>query len=285
MICPDSAPMFSIGCSGIFLTSAGFKTSTRKIEKCVNGVNLAIGNEKCLVSMSIKNPASLNKINLFFEEWLNNWQKPFMINIPHLGVKSLFLVKIMNGQIDYETDSSQWKTTLKLSILSEVSQQGEAYHVRCRGRLSLITISKTFHLTNPTITLIGDSYITLEQHLQYVELGATALSGTGEDLTASIQTEANLNMLDVGEYKIKYSVTDEIGNTLTVYRTINIIQSQNPVIGHTDRILYVVPAVIQEPTIAVEAIEIYVVPAISKSLVTDDSTTIVDDNNTTIKKD
>ena len=81
--------------------------------------------------------------------------------------------------------------------------------------------------TPPVVTLIGSASITVELGGTFSDPGATA--DTGESVSAS----GSVNTSQVGSYLITYSATDSSGNTGTATRTVNVVDTTNPVVTVT----------------------------------------------------
>ncbi len=78
--------------------------------------------------------------------------------------------------------------------------------------------------TSPTITLTGESSVTVSQGDTYTDAGATATDSCEGDLTSSIQTTSTVDTSVVGEYSVTYTLTDAAENPATaVVRTVNVI--------------------------------------------------------------
>jgi len=83
----------------------------------------------------------------------------------------------------------------------------------------------------PAITLNGSASITHEAATSYADAGATAVDALGGDLTPSISiTSADINVTDVGDQVVTYSVTDAGGNTNTATRSVTVQDTTDPVI-------------------------------------------------------
>ena len=81
----------------------------------------------------------------------------------------------------------------------------------------------------PTITLNGAASITHEAATLYTEPGATAVDAFGGDLTSSISiTSADINVTEVGNQAVTYSVADAGGNTNTATRTVTVQDTTAP---------------------------------------------------------
>lgn len=76
--------------------------------------------------------------------------------------------------------------------------------------------------TPPTISLNGNSSITLSVGDTYSELGATATDVNGASVNVSIDA-SNVNTSTTGVYDVLYSATDGDGNTAQAKRTVNVV--------------------------------------------------------------
>jgi len=85
-----------------------------------------------------------------------------------------------------------------------------------------LTIKDT---TAPIITLNGGDDITIELGSTYNELGATATDNKDGDLTAQIVATGSVDTTTLGDYPIKYEVTDAAGNKSIVTRTVRVVET------------------------------------------------------------
>ena len=85
--------------------------------------------------------------------------------------------------------------------------------------------------TLPVINLVGDQNMNIYVGSSYYELGYTASDNCDGDITSKVVVTGSVNSNIVGEYKITYSVSDNLGNTNSVVRTVNVIQKQNAING------------------------------------------------------
>lgn len=88
------------------------------------------------------------------------------------------------------------------------------------------TTKKKKDTQKPTITLIGDKEITIEQGSTYKDQGAKATDNIDGDITSKIKTSGKVDTEKVGTYKITYSVSDKAGNKSETYRTV-VVTSKN----------------------------------------------------------
>ncbi len=78
---------------------------------------------------------------------------------------------------------------------------------------------------NPTITLAGDTTITLAVGQLINDPGYTASDAKDGDLTSAVKVKSNLDFYRVGTYYVNYSVTDSDGYTATASRTVYVTQN------------------------------------------------------------
>jgi len=81
----------------------------------------------------------------------------------------------------------------------------------------------------PTITLVGDSAITINHGSIYTELGATA-----SDIVDGVVTPVESGMVDtdtLGDYTITYTATDAAGNSSQATRTVTVVDGTAPTVN------------------------------------------------------
>ena len=83
----------------------------------------------------------------------------------------------------------------------------------------------------PTITLLEDSEVTLEVFSVYSDAGATAYDSYDGDLTSKIISSDSINTNVLGDYVVKYNVSDSSGNIADeVLRTVHVVDTTKPII-------------------------------------------------------
>ena len=83
----------------------------------------------------------------------------------------------------------------------------------------------------PTITLKGESKVTLEGGSEYSDQGATATDVGDGDLSDAIKVTGEVNANKPGNYELKYDVKDSSGNeAVTITRTVVVVDTTSPVI-------------------------------------------------------
>lgn len=80
----------------------------------------------------------------------------------------------------------------------------------------------------PEITLNGYSETSVYIGRKYTELGAKAIDNMDGDLTDKIVITGEINNQVLGTYEIKYSATDQSGNTGTSIRKVNVKEKPSP---------------------------------------------------------
>lgn len=99
------------------------------------------------------------------------------------------------------------KTTTKKSYISSGSVK------TTRATTQRIT-------TPPTITLRGNSTITINQGASWHDPGFTARDAKGNDLTGRVNVSGYVNISVAGTYRVSYTVTDNWGNRGYAYRNV-----------------------------------------------------------------
>lgn len=74
----------------------------------------------------------------------------------------------------------------------------------------------------PTITLNGDSNITIKAGTRFEDPGCTAKDSHGNDISDSVSVSDNISTYRAGTYTITYSVTDKFGNKASIDRTVTV---------------------------------------------------------------
>jgi hypothetical protein len=98
---------------------------------------------------------------------------------------------------------------------------------------NVVTAVRTVNVidtTEPIITILGDNPATVEVGTPYADAGATAIDIGDGDLTAEIVTTSTVDSNIVGSYTVTYAVEDSSGNVATAVRTVNVVDTTEPVI-------------------------------------------------------
>lgn len=99
------------------------------------------------------------------------------------------------------------------------------------NKASTIRTVNVVDTTAPVITLTGSNTVNVEINTTYTELGATVTDNSGAALTATISGSVDTTKL--GTYTVTYTATDASGNTGTVTRTVNVVDTTKPIVTLT----------------------------------------------------
>lgn len=78
--------------------------------------------------------------------------------------------------------------------------------------------------TAPTIELNGSATVEVEQGNTYTDAGATATDDTDGDITDQITADNPVDTSALGEYTVRYTVSDAAGNTAEATRTVTVVE-------------------------------------------------------------
>ncbi len=84
------------------------------------------------------------------------------------------------------------------------------------------------HYDPPVLTLLGEEHITLEAGLSFQDPGCTAVDNLGNDLSAHIQVESDVDPWLAGEYTIRYSIISEEGMEVSTLRRVSVLAKELP---------------------------------------------------------
>lgn len=90
----------------------------------------------------------------------------------------------------------------------------------------------------PIINLLGDETIYLFKGSQYVEPGYTVIDNCDGDITDKVLVKNNIDINKNGTYKVKYSVTDNLGNNTEVERTVIVYDKSSNIIVPNGSTIY-----------------------------------------------
>ena len=85
-------------------------------------------------------------------------------------------------------------------------------------------ITKLENRVDPVITLKGDTEIVLKVGQKYVEEGYTAVDYTDGKISRNVVINNEVNERKVGNYQIRYSVTNSKGNTAIAIRNVTVVK-------------------------------------------------------------
>lgn len=88
---------------------------------------------------------------------------------------------------------------------------------------SVKRIVNILHNIAPVIKLNGGD-VNLYKWNEYTEYGFFATDNIDGDITGNVQVVNNININEIGNYQVSYSVSDSSGNNVSVTRTVNVIE-------------------------------------------------------------
>ncbi|MBN1970587.1 MAG: DUF5011 domain-containing protein [Candidatus Delongbacteria bacterium] len=88
--------------------------------------------------------------------------------------------------------------------------------------------SVVYDSTDPVLTLSGDNPYTHERTFPFVDPGYSALDNIDGNISLLILRVGSVNDNVVGQYSLTYSVLDRAGNLTTVIRTVNVVDTNPP---------------------------------------------------------
>lgn len=117
--------------------------------------------------------------------------------------------------------------TFSCSDIPSSTLQLTVYDVLGRSASCTATINVT-ETEPPVVTLNGSGSLTLECGATYVEQGATATDNCDANVTITITGSVNTGV--PGVYTLTYTGTDDVGNTASVQRIVNVQDTVPPVV-------------------------------------------------------
>ncbi|NEW60441.1 DUF5011 domain-containing protein, partial [Sulfurovum sp. bin170] len=126
----------------------------------------------------------------------------------------------------WRTFSRDIKADLKKFEIDNELISVNAFLIRGDAKLDDIEMSGGEDNTKPTITLIGDSLVTVIQDTTYIDAGATAEDNIDGDVTVDIVTQNSVDTAVLGTYTVTYDVNDSSGNqAIQQMRTVSVVTS------------------------------------------------------------
>jgi hypothetical protein len=133
-------------------------------------------------------------------------------------------VDALDGSVSVSLDST-WGTTDAFGTYTMTYSAVDA-----AGNIS--TAVRTVELVDtqgPEITIAGDNPVTVQYGANYVDAGATAVDNY--DGAVDVTLDSTWGTTDAfGTYTMTYTATDSFGNTSTKVRTVELVDTQGPVI-------------------------------------------------------
>ncbi len=150
------------------------------------------------------------------------------------GLDESSLKYLWNITTNIPDEASITNTFTNNDIISSPSDANGEYYLWILAKdtsgNTAITRTSVFYLdnTSPVINLNGSNPATINLDDTYIDEGASATDNIDESI--SIVTTGTVNPSTVGTYNMTYSATDTAGNTASVTRQINVIDTIKPTI-------------------------------------------------------
>ncbi len=96
-----------------------------------------------------------------------------------------------------------------------------------------------YTLGRPTILLNGGETLELKANYQFVDPGFTALDSKGNDLSAYVRREGEIQPFVPGEYELRYSIVNALGEEVSATRRVTVLPLRNPdTVEPGDKVIY-----------------------------------------------
>ena len=132
----------------------------------------------------------------------------------------------------YRVDDGNWlayETELEMDKNAEVSAKAvdQAGNESEISSLEITNIDKE----KPVISLIGDAVLQHEAKTPFTDPGVAATDNQDGDLAAIVEKTGSVNVDQIGNYELRYNVTDAAGNAADEkVRTVEVVDTTKPVI-------------------------------------------------------
>jgi hypothetical protein len=100
----------------------------------------------------------------------------------------------------------------------------------CDGSLQAQGVGAVTLSLSPTLGITGAKTITIQYGQTYVDQGATASDGVDGNITNEIVTTNDVNIDEIGNYTVVYTVTNSRGYTANATRSVTVEYTQAPVL-------------------------------------------------------
>ncbi|ADU32126.1 DUF5011 domain-containing protein [Evansella cellulosilytica] len=119
---------------------------------------------------------------------------------------------------------------------------GETYAFSVKGIVekddvlaeTILTLSTSQFVADeeaPVFSLNGSNPMTLEVGSPYIEPGFTAIDNVDGDITNDVVVSGSVNIDEIGEYTLVYTVSDSAGNEAEATRVVHVVDTTAPVIS------------------------------------------------------
>ncbi len=170
--------------------------------------------------------------------------------LPELSLHGAALLTLRQNETYIEEGASAYDAVdgaLTVTISGDVDTSKPGDYIltyttkdKAGNQVNTTRLIRVLDTTAPTITLSGQTNITINQHQPYSDAGASAYDSEEGEIV--VRTTGSVNSDVAGIYTITYSATDSAGNQATpVTRTITVLDTELPVItltGSNPQIIY-----------------------------------------------
>lgn len=161
----------------------------------------------------------------------------YKYTIPILNIRgsSIVEVNVFSDYIDAGYELEHPNNNLKVNISSNVNTKkvgiyDVVYSVKhMDDKITKTRKVKVVDNEKPSIELIGNSEVILLEDSIYKEEGCTATDNYDNDITSKVKITNNIKN-SIGEYEVKYTVSDSSGNTHSITRKVKRIKSNKGLI-------------------------------------------------------
>jgi len=86
-----------------------------------------------------------------------------------------------------------------------------------------VSVEQEGDFESPAITVLGDNPAQVHRNAEYVDAGAEAYDAVSGDLTAAIDVVSTVSTAIPGEYEVRYTVEDAVGNVASATRVVEVL--------------------------------------------------------------
>ncbi len=125
---------------------------------------------------------------------------------------------------------------LSAAVLRRTEGERFVYSVTdSSGNTTVLTREPEYAVAAPEITLAGGDHLEVNAGLSFHDPGFTATDRLGNDLTQYVQVEGEVPSYQPGEYELRYTITNALGQTVSAVRTVSVVPIRNPDVIEPDR--------------------------------------------------